>query len=53
MTMDDPEVERMRQARLAALRTAQKSRQQHVHDGHGELREIVEDEFLKEVTSTQ
>jgi hypothetical protein len=25
----------------------------HVADGHGELREIVQDDFLKEVTSTK
>lgn len=53
MRMDDPEVERMRQARLAALKQAAKSNKQKISDGHGELREIVEDDFLKEVTSTE
>jgi hypothetical protein len=52
MTMEDPELEALRQQRLAALKALTKGKQQQVADGHGELREIVEEEFLKEVTST-
>jgi hypothetical protein len=53
MTMEDPEVEALRQRRLEALKNASKARAQHLADGHGELREIVEEEFLREVTSTK
>jgi hypothetical protein len=53
MTMEDPEVEALRQRRLEALKNASKARAQHLADGHGELREIVEEEFLREVPSTQ
>lgn len=51
--MDDPEVERLRQERMATLRAAAAARKQGLQEGRGELREIVEDEFLKEVTSAR
>ncbi len=53
MRMEDADLEAVRQARLAALKAASKGRQQNLNDGHGELREIAEDDFLKEVTSTK
>ena len=46
-------LERSRQERLAALRNKSTQVKQHREAGHGELREIVEEEFLKEVTSTK
>ncbi len=53
MRMEDPEMEQIRQARLQALKNASAKNKKSLADGHGELREIVEEEFLKEVTSTQ
>lgn len=53
MSMADPEMEALRQSRLAALKQATKSRTKQLADGHGELHEIVEEDFLKEVTSTK
>jgi hypothetical protein len=41
------------QARMAALKDSAASRKHHLQSGHGELREIVEDDFLKEVTSAK
>lgn len=41
------------QSRIEALKKAAASRKGHKDAGHGELRTIVEDEFLKEVTSTE
>jgi len=51
MRMEDPEIERLRQERLAAMKNARKKQQQGAAEGCGELREIAEDEFLKEVTN--
>ena len=53
MRMEDPEVERLRQERLTAMKNARKKMQQGAAEGCGELREIAEDEFLKEVTNHQ
>jgi hypothetical protein len=53
MRMDDPEVEALRQARMAALKASAAARKQGLQEGRGELREIAEDEFLKEVTSAR
>ena len=50
---DDPEVEALRQARMAALKASAAARKQGLQEGRGELREIAEDEFLKEVTSAR
>lgn len=52
MRMDDPEMEALRKQRLAALHEATKAKKQHMDDGGGEVREILEEDFLKEVTST-
>lgn len=51
--LEDPDLEKLRQERLAALRSKSTQVKQHREAGHGELREIVEEEFLKEVTSTK
>jgi hypothetical protein len=53
MRMDDPEVERLRQARLAALKRQSEERLLGQQEGRGELREVAEDEFLREVTSAR
>lgn len=41
------------QARMAALKQVVKETKGHREAGHGELKEIREDDFLKEVTSTK
>lgn len=50
MTMADPDVEAMRQARMAALKSKAAAAKRAVAEGGGEYREIVEEDFLKEVT---
>jgi hypothetical protein len=52
MRMDDPDVEAMRRDRIAQLKARAAAAKVHRADGHGDLREITEDEFLKEVTSS-
>jgi thioredoxin-like negative regulator of GroEL len=42
-----------RQERLAQLKAKSSQAKTHREAGHGELREIVEEEFLKDVTSTK
>jgi hypothetical protein len=49
MTMEDPDVESLRQERLAALKARTAAAKRHLQDGGGDYREIVEDDFLKEV----
>lgn len=49
MVMDDPDAEALRQSRMAALKARASAAKKHLEDGGGELREIVEDDFLKEV----
>lgn len=46
--MPDPRV----QSRMAALKGEAAARKGHRDAGHGDLREIREEDFLKEVTST-
>uniref|UniRef100_K3X9E1 Thioredoxin domain-containing protein n=1 Tax=Globisporangium ultimum (strain ATCC 200006 / CBS 805.95 / DAOM BR144) TaxID=431595 RepID=K3X9E1_GLOUD len=48
----DPELERLRQARMNQLKQAYEQKQELLAKGHGEYREITQDEFLKEVTSS-
>lgn len=48
--LEDPDMERLRQQRMAQLRDAAVARKQNQERGNGELREIVEEDFLKEVT---
>ena len=49
MVMDDPEAEALRQSRMAALKARATAAKKHLEEGGGELREIVEEDFLKEV----
>ncbi|CEG48721.1 thioredoxin-like protein [Plasmopara halstedii] len=49
---DDPELERIRTARLKQLKNEYEEQQILLAKGHGEFREISQDEFLKEVTSS-
>ncbi len=53
MTMEDPEEEAIRQRRMAALKAASQAKKNNFADGHGELHEIVEEDFLKEVTGSR
>ncbi|CAI5702031.1 unnamed protein product [Peronospora effusa] len=48
----DPELERIRAMRLKELKFEYEETQKLMAKGHGEYREIVQDEFLKEVTSS-
>lgn len=48
----DPELERLRQTRLAQLKAQYQQKQELLAKGHGDYREIVQDEFLKEVTGS-
>lgn len=50
-SLADPEMEALRQARIAALKETAASRRGHREAGNGEMRDIVEEEFLREVTS--
>ncbi|KAG7381101.1 hypothetical protein PHYPSEUDO_006477 [Phytophthora pseudosyringae] len=49
---EDPELERIRTARLKQLKLEFEEKQALVAKGHGEYREIAQDEFLKEVTGS-
>jgi hypothetical protein len=49
MEMEDPDLEALRQARMEALKSKATAVKRHIQDGGGEYREIVEDDFLKEV----
>lgn len=49
---EDPELERIRAARLKQLKHEFEEKQSLLAKGHGEFREITQDEFLKEVTSS-
>jgi thioredoxin-like negative regulator of GroEL len=53
MLDSDPELERIRRAKLAEMKAQFDSRLELKAKGHGELREIVQDEFLPEVTKTR
>ncbi|CAK4090262.1 unnamed protein product [Aphanomyces euteiches] len=48
----DPDFMRLREMRLKQLQDQYKIKQENLAKGHGEYREIVQDEFLKEVTSS-
>lgn len=48
-----PLAARGKQSRIEALKSASMARKGHRASGHGELREIVEEDFLKDVTSTE
>lgn len=49
---DDPELERIRTARLKQLKHEFEEQKMLLAKGHGEFREISQDEFLKEVTGS-
>ncbi|KAG2519484.1 hypothetical protein JM16_007063 [Phytophthora kernoviae] len=49
---EDPELDRIRAARLKQLKLEFEEKQALLAKGHGEFREIAQDEFLKEVTSS-
>ena len=49
---EDDELTAIRQARIAQLATSAKQRAEHVSLGHGSLRTIVQDEFLRECTGS-
>ncbi|KAG7396783.1 hypothetical protein PHYBOEH_001812 [Phytophthora boehmeriae] len=49
---EDPELDRIRAARLKLLKQEFEEKQTLLAKGHGEFREITQDEFLKEVTSS-
>ena len=49
MTMEDADLEALRQERLAALKGRAAAAKKHVEQGGGDYREIAEEDFLKEV----
>lgn len=50
---EDHELRRIRQARLRELKTVKQEVIENKAKGHGQYREIVQDEFLSEVTSSK
>lgn len=50
---DDPELERIRNARLGRLRAQQQEKDENLRRGHGQYREITQDEFLPAVTGSK
>uniref|UniRef100_A0A7S4F7N4 Thioredoxin domain-containing protein n=1 Tax=Chrysotila carterae TaxID=13221 RepID=A0A7S4F7N4_CHRCT len=49
---NDPEVQSLQEKRLAALKARYMEEKAYHMQGHGEYREIVEEEFLKEVCAS-
>lgn len=49
---DDVELRALRDQRLKALQSAQRDKLENIGKGHGQYREIVQDEFLAEVTGS-
>ena len=49
MTMEDADLEALRQARMEALKSKAAAKKRHMEAGGGEYREITEEDFLKEV----
>lgn len=49
---DDPVLEELRQRRMEELKQAQQKRAQHLALGHGQYRQINQDEFLPECTGS-
>ncbi|EFJ07440.1 hypothetical protein SELMODRAFT_448446 [Selaginella moellendorffii] len=50
--MDDPELERLHADRIASLKREAEKRQVLQRQGHGEYREVAEEDFLGEVTGS-
>jgi hypothetical protein len=48
----DPELERLRELRMRDLQNKQKERVENIGKGHGQYREIAQDDFLAEVTGS-
>lgn len=51
--MDDPELEKLHAERIAALKKEAEKREALKREGHGEYREITEEDFLGEVTGSE
>eukprot|EP00953_Heterococcus_sp_UTEX-ZZ885_P031739 16618-Heterococcus_DN1.PRE.2 len=49
---DDPDLEKIRQARMSQLKQTHEARAENLAKGHGQYREIAQDEFLPEVTGS-
>jgi thioredoxin-like negative regulator of GroEL len=49
---EDNELRTMREQRLKQLKNAHREKLENIGKGHGQYREIVQDEFLKEVTGS-
>lgn len=49
---EDSDLRELREARLRQLKNMQREKLENIGKGHGQYREIVQDEFLKEVTSS-
>lgn len=49
---DDPELQRLRERRLKQLQSQKEERLSNIGKGHGQYREISQDEFLTEVTGS-
>jgi hypothetical protein len=50
---EDAEVRRIREQRLREIKQAQREKLENLGKGHGQYREVTQDEFLAEVTSSQ
>ena len=51
--LDDPELDKLRNKRLGAIKAASLERAEFLAKGHGQYREITEDAFLQEVTTSE
>jgi len=51
-TSEDPELLKLRNMRMMQMKAEHNERIERLRQGHGELREIVQDEFLPEITKT-
>lgn len=49
---EDYELRQIKEARLRQLKNAHKAKLENIGKGHGQFREIVQDEFIAEVTSS-
>lgn len=49
---DDHELRNIRETRLKQIKRSQQNKLENLGKGHGQYREIVQDEFIKEVTSS-
>jgi thiol-disulfide isomerase/thioredoxin len=50
---DDSELRQIRENRIRQLKIQQREKLENIGKGHGQYREIVQDEFLKECTSSE